>query len=117
MYRISRQLDLHDIVGSEIQQVCVGRYDVQFNFGSGRRICVQGDVEILSNSDIVAKWDEEHGWSSTAFFSLLNVPIEGFSIPHDRLLVITLTGCLSLNLHDSSDQYECMQIYPEGIVV
>ena len=97
--------------------MCIGRYDVQFNFASGRRICVQGNVEVLRGADILAEWNEENGWSSTAFFALLNAPIEGFSVSNDRLLVISLAGGLLLKLHDSSDQYECMQIYPEGIVV
>ena len=117
MYRIPSTLDVADIVGSEIQQICIGRYDVQFHFGSGRRICVQGNVEVLNGSGTIANWTEDSGWSTTAFFHLLNAPVEGFSVANDRLLVITFAGGYSLRLHDSSDQYECMQIYPEGILI
>jgi len=50
MYRISEDLDLKEIVGSEIQQVCSGRYDVQFRFGSGTCIAVQGDITLLNRN-------------------------------------------------------------------
>jgi hypothetical protein len=117
MNGIPRDLNLSDIVGSEIQQIRVGRYDVQFYFGSGRGINVQGDVDVLNGGRVIAEWREESGWSTVAFHKLLNTPVVGYSIPHERLLEIQFEGELSMRLHDSSEQYESMQIYPEGIIV
>lgn len=108
---------MNDIVGSEIQQIRLGRYDVQFHFGSGRTICVQGDVEVFERNTLVANWNEETNWSSTAFQALLNAQVLSYAVPNDRLLEIRFEGDLVLYLHDSSDQYESMQIYPEGFII
>lgn len=117
MNGIPRDLNLSDIVGSEIQQIRVGRYDVQFHFGSGRGINVQGNVDILKGAHVIAEWREEAGWSTVAFHKLLNTTVVGYRVPHERLLEIQFEGELVLRLHDSSEQYESMQIYPEGIIV
>jgi hypothetical protein len=117
MYRISSDINLSDIIGSEIQQIRLGRYDVQFHFGSGRTICVQSEIEVLEQDAVIATWSEEHNWSSTAFQKLLNASVLNYSVPNDRLLEIEFKGNLVLRLYDSSDQYESMQIYPEGIII
>lgn len=117
MYGIPKELNLRDIVGSEIQQICIGRYDVQFRFGSGRSINVQSDVQILRNQHVIAEWNDSKGWSTTAFHELLNARVTGYAVAHEKLLEVSFEGFLLLKLHDNSDQYESMQIYPEGIVV
>ena len=117
MYRIPADIDLSDIVGSEIQQVCLGRYDVQFHFASGRTISVQGDVEVLEHDSVLASWNENDNWSSTGFQQLLNTTVKSYSVPNDRLLEINFDRNLILRLYDSSDQYESMQIYPGGTIV
>jgi hypothetical protein len=119
MYGIS-DLNLDEIVGSEIHLICSGRYDVQFHFGSGTRVMVQGDVTLFEGDKLVGSWNEENNWSSLAFQHLLNVTIKGYSVPNDRLLQIEFENSYVLKLHDSSDQYESFQIYKKdtnGIIV
>jgi hypothetical protein len=117
MYRISSGIDLKDIVGSEIHQICLGQFDVQFRFGSKTVICVQSRITLLDRGAIVASWDEKANWTTLEFQKLLNVPIIDYSVPNDRLLEIQFFGGLTLQLHDDSDQHESMQIYPRGEVV
>lgn len=117
MYGFPKKINLEDIVGSEIQQICLGRYDVQFLFGSKRRICAQGLVEVLEKTHKVAEWTEGGNWSSVAFQSLLNATIESYRVPNERLLEIRFSGGFALLLHDSSERFETVQIYPEIIVV
>ena len=117
MYRISEDINLNDIIGSEIQQIALGRYDVQFHFGSGRSICVQSHVEVWEADVLIARWDEENNWTSQLFQKLLNAKVQEYSVPNDRLLKIKFEGNIVLHLHDNSDQYESMQIYPEGFII
>jgi len=114
MYRISEDLDLKEIVGSEIQQICSGRYDVQFRFGSGTCIAVQGDITLLNRNRELGRWTEDGNWSSLAFQQLLNIPVTNYSVPNDRLLQIEFDNGLLLQVHDSSEQYESFQITKEG---
>jgi hypothetical protein len=115
MYRIAADLDLRDIVGSEIQQICLGRSDVQFRFGSGTTICVQSRVTLVEHGRTVATWDEKENWTQLDFQKLLMIPVLGYSVPNERLLETHLTGDLTLQLHDDSDQFESMQIYQRNV--
>ncbi len=113
MYRIPDDLDLNDIVNSEIQQICLGRYDVQFHFASGTIVAVQGDVTLLDGDKVIGTWNEAGNWTSLGFQQLLNVAVTGYSVVNDRLLQINFASGLILHLHDYSDQYESFQIYPK----
>jgi hypothetical protein len=115
MYRIAADLDLHDIVGSEIQQICLGRSDVQFRFGSGTAICVQSRATLLEHGRTVATWDEKTNWTQLDFQKLLMIPILSYSVPNERLLEIHFAHDLTLQLHDDSDQFESMQIYQRAV--
>ena len=114
MYRISLDLDLRDIVGSEVEQIRLGRSDVQFVFGSGTTICVQSRVTLVERGDTIAEWDEEKNWTSLDFQRLLLIEVLSYAVPQERLLEIHFAGGLALQLHDDSDQFESMQIYLRG---
>jgi len=117
MYGFPEDLTLDDIVGSEIQQICLGRGDVQFRFGSHRVICVQSQVEVYDGDKLVSAWDPRTNWTNGAFQMLLMVAIDGYAVLDARLLEISFQGGLRLRLHDNSAEFESMQIYPEHIVV
>jgi hypothetical protein len=118
MYRFSEDLDLQEIVGSEIQQICVGRYDVQFHFHSGTSIGGQADVTLLDGAEEIGRWTEDANWSTLAFQKLLNITITNYSVPNDRVLRIEFDNGLVLELHDSSDQYESFLITkPDGAMI
>lgn len=117
MYGFPNDLEMDDIVGAEIQQICLGRADVQFRFGTGRVICAQALVEVFRCDELVSTWDEESNWSNSRFQILLDVAIDGYTVLHERLLEVRLKGCLKLHFHDTSDRFESLQIYPEMIIV
>lgn len=117
MHGFSEDLKLDGVIGSEIQQICLGRYDVQFLFGSGTRICVQSLVEVFEDDELVATWDEERNWTTTAFQKLLNETVDSYALLSKQVMEIKLQNGLQLRLHDNSTQYESLQIYPEFIVI
>ena len=119
MYRFSGDIDLDEIVGSEIQQICMGRFDVQFHFRSGTRIAVQGEVTLHRDRELIATWNEKDNWNNIAFQELLNLTVKGHSTPNERTFEIDFEDSISLRLHDS-DEFECCQIYSvrnEAIIV
>lgn len=117
MYGFPKDLDLGDIVGSEIQQLCLGRFDVQFRFSTERAICAQALVEVFQGEELVSAWNQEGHWSNVSFQMLLGVAVDSYAVLHERLLEIRLKDGLRLHLHDSSNQFESVQIYPEMIIV
>lgn len=117
MHGFPEDLKLDGIVGSEIQQICLGRYDVQFLFGSGTRICVQSLVEVFQGEELVATWDDERNWTTSAFQKLLNATVNTYAVINTQTMEIRLQDGLRLRLHDNSTQYESLQIYPDFIVI
>lgn len=115
MYRFPVDLDLNDIVGSDLDQICMGGFDVQFVFGSKTRIVVQSSVSFFENNAVAAVWDEKR-WSNLSFQRLLNATVQSYKVINDHTLEIQFSGTLKLQLLDVSDQYESMQIYRAGDV-
>ena len=110
MYRISDELDLKEIIGSEIEQICSTRFGVQLHFSSGTSLSVQSDINLLDGDRIIGSWNQGENWSSVSFQRLLNIPVRKYSVPNNRLLQIELADGLVLQIYDSSDQYESFQI-------
>ncbi len=117
MYGITG-LNLDEIIGSEVQQICCGCYDVQFHFQSGTRIGGQGDITLLDRTGEIGCWTEGANWSSLVFQKLLNIKVTNYSVPNDQLLQIEFDNCLVLQMHDSSDRYESFMITkPDGAMI
>ncbi len=114
MYRFPADLDLNEIIGSNLDQICLGGFDVQFVFSSKTRICVQSHVSVFENNDLAVKWDGKNNWSNLSFHRLLNATVQSYKVINDQALEIQFSGALKLQLHDDSDQYESMQIYRPG---
>jgi hypothetical protein len=110
MYRVPADLDLSVIVGTDLNMMGLGRYDVQFHFDSKATINLQSRAELLHNGVEVAQWEEHRNWSKPSFQKLLGQTVLGFAIPHDRLIEIQFTDGLLLKLYDDFDQFESMQI-------
>lgn len=117
MHGFSEDLKLEGVVGSEIHQICLGRYDVQFLFYSGTRICVQSLVEVFEGEELVATWDEERNWTTTAFQKLMNETVDSCAVLSKQTMEISFQNGLQLRLHDNSTQYESLRIYPDLIVI
>lgn len=117
MYGFAKDLKIEGILGEEIRQICMGRYDVQFLFGSGSCIAVQSPIEVFHGDELIATWDEDVNWTSSNFQRLLNVSVTSYSVIDERVLEICLREEFRLRLHDNSEQFESVQIYPQHIVI
>ena len=112
MYRFASDLNLDGLVGAEIQQVCLGPADVQFRFGSGACIAVQGRATLTVEGSVLSEWTATDGWSNREFQLIFDRQVTEYAVINDRLLEIRFTNKFALQLHDDSDQFESLQIYP-----
>jgi hypothetical protein len=114
MYGYPRDLNIDGIIGNELNQICLGCWDIQFVFsGSGiSRICSQGKVQFFEAAVLICEW-EAGRFSSLDFERFLAVVPVSYSLPNDRTLEICFEAGLSFRLLDDSDQYETAQIYFE----
>lgn len=116
MYRFASDLNLNDLVGLEIQQICLGPADVQFRFGSGTHIAVQSRATLAVEGLVLSEWTATDGWSNRKFQRMFDSPVKEYAVVNDRLLELRFMNGFTLQLHDDSDQFESLQIYPGGDV-
>lgn len=115
MYHFSPDLDVSSFAGVELQQICVGKFDLQLRFSSGLCIAAQTTVRVVGNGWSL-EWIEGNGWTSLEFQHLLNEQVTDATVANERLLELRFGNGLVLQLFDDSDQYESMQIYYPGHV-
>lgn len=112
MYRIPEDFDLSPVIGQFTTQVCVGQFDLQFEFGP-IRFAVQSPVNLFRNDKRIAHW-EEGQWPEPGFYDIMNEGVTRCEVVNDRLIVIEFQNGIEMHLEDSSDEYESMQIYLHG---
>lgn len=112
MYGIPSDIDLSPIVGEFSTQVRVGQFDIQFSFGSVN-FAVQSPVTLIKSGNVVGTWSEGR-WPDAAFFDTMNADVLRYEVPTSKDIVIYLENGLEIHLHDSSDEYESMQISIES---
>ena len=117
MHGFIRDLEIINLTGAEIMQIRLGICDVQFRFDSVHVFSAEGLVEVLQGETLISYWDAEIRWSDLSFQLLLNSEVKEYEVLSNRLLELRLKGDLALRFHDDSDQYECLHIHPEGIIV
>jgi len=61
IYRFAANLNLGDLIGSEIQQICLGPADVQFGFGSGTCIAAQSRATLTAEESVLSEWTATDG--------------------------------------------------------
>lgn len=110
MYRFATDLDLSKLIGRDLNQICVGRHDVQFQFSPDVSISLQSRATVLHDGKAVATWDEDDGWSSTDYQKLLNQTVNSAVVASESMLEIVLSDHWRLQLFDESDQYESMTL-------
>lgn len=116
MYGFSPEMEIEGVVDAELQQICVGKFDLQFRFSSGTLITVQNKARVYSAGLLCASWTEETGWDHADFQRLLNAKTIGYEVLDESLLRLEFKNNLSLEMTDDSDQFESLQIYPMGDV-
>ena len=114
MNRIAPGLDLSFCIGHSLDQIAIGKFDVQFKFGSGVTLALQSEGELVQSGAVVATWTELAGWSSLAFFPLLNQTVARARVFDERTIELQFSEGQVLRLFDNSDQFESMQIFGPG---
>ena len=114
MYRVALDLDLSFCVGHSLNQVALGKYDVQFKFESGVTLALRSQGEVRQGGNVVASWTEDAGWSSLGFVALLNQTVIHAHVPDERTIELQFPEGFVLRVYDKSDQFESIQIFGLG---
>src|SRR5690349_6610382 len=116
MYRIPANLDLHDIIGSEIYEIGWGKYHIIFNFYSKRNITVESLIELWNEGKVLTTWAQNEQWSNHLVQNILQVKVTSYQVESDTVLAIHFENGYTLRIYDNSDQYESFEIGPGPII-
>lgn len=96
---------------AEVVQVCVGQYDLQFNFHPNGNVSVQGRCELLDNAEqVIDVWENGRRSSIFRFFELLGQSVIEVAIDSPKSFNLLFSNGLLLRVVDDSEQYETFSV-------
>jgi len=103
--------ELAFLIGQELTQICLGRWDVQLHFASGASISVQGEIGYLDGRGTQDRLDFARApYPPVRFHDLLQLKVLSLEAQPERLTLIFEDGG-RLSVASEDEQYECGQIY------
>lgn len=112
MYRLAQDADVSFMIGAELVQVCIGRNEIILNFEPDVRVTLLSEFSISQGTRTVAYAEGSAGGS--ALLPLLHDVISAAASTPRGGLVLTFQSGRSLEIPDTSDQYESFLIAGKG---
>jgi hypothetical protein len=119
MYGVPTNLDLRPFEGDHLTQVCLGAYDMQFRFGAGGVISVEGRWELRNAAGTILDQAIKDPAQRDCYriHLLLMATVAGSRIDPPRSFTLVFDNGMTLTVFDDSEQYETCSIYPGGVVI
>jgi hypothetical protein len=111
MYGVPADLPLDKFVGSEICQIQIGRFQINFVLAGRGVITVMGRWELKDRSGNLIDSEVEHAERDCyRAHQIIDVPIEAFAIDPPRSFTLNFKSGHVLEIYDDSEQYESFWI-------
>lgn len=118
MYGVPENLDLAFLRDAELIQVCLGLYQVQFNFFPEGSLSVMGEWELLAaDGSEIDRSVQPPRARPFEFHRLLGQRIAGSLLSPPGWIALRFERGELLRVFDSSQQYESFSIQPGNIFV
>ena len=129
MYGVPADLDLTPFKGMDLNQICLGAFDLQFHFSSGPSsgpsITVEGSWRLTdANGDTLDESDGPVGLppgnrsrGHWRLRELLTDNVQSGEVDPPRSFSLTFASGRRLTIFDDSDQYETFSIQPGDVYV
>jgi hypothetical protein len=109
MHGVPEDLDLRHFLGSYLTQVCIGKYQLQFNFSAGENLSVEGGWQLKDVAGVVLDQGIRDDSSERAFYRvhvLLGATVVGSEVDLPRSFTLFFNNGMTLTVLDDSQQYE-----------
>lgn len=117
MYGLDKNEDLGFLVEKELEQVCVGRFDLILNFTDDATISLQCEFDHQSEGESIRTSDVLPD-AAASLLGVLGNTIVSINNPGDGSLEFTFSGGSKLIVYDSNGSAESYQIEsPNGGVI
>jgi hypothetical protein len=118
MYGVPANLDLTRFIDATLEQICIGQYQIQFQFDPVVSISVEGDWRLLGPAgDVVDQNLENGGREAYRVHQLLGKRVVRAVVDPPRSLTLYFDSGHELWVFDSSERFESFSIEPGNIFV
>ena len=115
MYGVPADLPIQAFVGQELNQICLGRFQIQLHFSGRGSISIEGGWELRdAAADIVDRAEEHDTQKSYRIHRLIDSSVARCSIDPPRSFTLLFENGLTLTVFDDSEKYEAFSIVVEG---
>jgi hypothetical protein len=120
MYGVPDNLDLGFLIGGELEQICIGLYQIQLHFSPVGTISTMGYWEVRNrDSQLIDQQVGENTAERVPFelHRLLGQTVVSVEITAPTSLTVRFSDGFSFQLFDDSANYESFTIHPGDIIV
>jgi hypothetical protein len=97
--------------GAEVQQICIGKHDLQLRLHPDGVICIWSRCELVAADGTTADtWVDGNRSERFRFCDLLGGTISDVLVVDDKTLTLEFTDGRRLILFDTSDQHESFSV-------
>ena len=115
MHGVPADLPIQPFVGKELNQICLGRFQIWLNFSRAGKISVEGGWELRDAAGNLVDSAEQHdSRENYRIHRLIDVPVIHFSIDPPRSFTLFFDNGLALTVFDDSEQYESFSVVVDG---
>jgi hypothetical protein len=108
MHGIPKDTDLSPLVGTTLEQLCIGLHEIILRFGDNLSLTVEGSLRIDFDS---TSWNgSKYGEAANVFAALLGVEVIRCAVIDSKTLCIEFANGGVVTAYDSKDCYESFQL-------
>jgi hypothetical protein len=110
MYKINKNISFEFLKGKELLQICVGKYQMIFNFEDSISVSIESKFILKLSHDYYERWESSSKDIPIRTFELLNHKIVDVFIPNEMTLQLIFENGDEMMIYDSKDNYESFQV-------
>ena len=116
MYGVPADLPLDRFVRHELNQIALGRFQIQLRFASVGSISVEGRWELRDPMGALVDVSQEHAdRESYRLHLVLDLPVARFEIDAPRSFTLVFDPSYRLTVFDDTEQYESFSVHIDGL--
>ena len=116
MHGVPPDLPLERFVGQELNQIALGRFQVQLHFAGCGSIFVEGRWELRDADGGLIDQEQEHvGRDCWRLHRVLDLPVLRFEIDPPRSFSLIFEQDYRITVFDDTPQYEAFSLHLDGM--
>ena len=118
MYGVPADLPLDRFVGVALNQVALGRFQIQFHFGEAGYFLVEGNWELRNvHGDLIDRHRDDAERETYRIHKIIGQEVVSYDIVVPLSFTLHFKNDFALTIYDASTEFESFSMYPDHIYV